>query len=50
MGHVDGMEPRGNAQLLMLMYHFQKSFGYPGHSLRSNTQGRGTYPVLRSLC
>ncbi len=42
-GRVDGMEPRGMYKSLMLMYHFQNV--WLRTSLRSNTQGRGTYTM-----
>ncbi|OMG45220.1 translation elongation factor G, partial [Paenibacillus macerans] len=41
-GRVDGMEPRGNAQVVNAYVPLSEMFGY-ATSLRSNTQGRGTY-------
>ena len=38
-GRVDGMEPRGNAQVVNAFVPLSEMFGY-ATSLRSNTQGR----------
>ena len=43
-GRVDGMEPRGNAQVVKAYVPLSEMFGY-ATSLRSNTQGRGTYTM-----
>lgn len=43
-GRVDGMEPRGNAQVVNAYVPLSEMFGY-ATSLRSNTQGRGTYTM-----
>ncbi|MCD8913977.1 elongation factor G [Staphylococcus sp. IVB6181] len=43
-GRVDGMEPRGNAQMVRAYVPLSEMFGY-ATSLRSNTQGRGTYTM-----
>ena len=43
-GRVDGMEPRGNAQMVRAFVPLSEMFGY-ATSLRSNTQGRGTYTM-----
>ncbi len=43
-GRVDGMEARGNAQLVKAFVPLSEMFGY-ATSLRSNTQGRGTYSM-----
>ena len=43
-GRVDGMEPRGNAQVVNAFVPLSEMFGY-ATSLRSNTQGRGTYTM-----
>jgi elongation factor G len=40
-GRVDGMEPRGNAQVVMAHVPLSEMFGYVT-DLRSNTQGRAT--------
>ncbi|MEK3888994.1 elongation factor G [Bacillus sp. FSL K6-3431] len=43
-GRVDGMEARGNAQVVHAFVPLAEMFGY-ATSLRSNTQGRGTYSM-----
>lgn len=43
-GRVEGMEARGNAQVVRAMVPLAEMFGY-ATSLRSNTQGRGTYSM-----
>ncbi|RZI04005.1 elongation factor G [Staphylococcus condimenti] len=43
-GRVDGMEARGNAQMVRAFVPLSEMFGY-ATSLRSNTQGRGTYTM-----
>lgn len=44
-GRVDGMETRGNAQLVNAYVPLAEMFGY-ATALRSNTQGRGTYTMF----
>ncbi|MBO1005417.1 elongation factor G [Pseudogracilibacillus auburnensis] len=44
-GRVDGMEARGNAQVVKAFVPLAEMFGY-ATSLRSNTQGRGTYTMF----
>ena len=44
-GRVDGMEARGNAQLVKAYVPLAEMFGY-ATALRSNTQGRGTYTMF----
>lgn len=44
-GRVDGMESRGNAQLVNAYVPLAEMFGY-ATALRSNTQGRGTYTMF----
>ncbi|MDY0410043.1 hypothetical protein [Paracerasibacillus soli] len=44
-GRVDGMETRGNAQLVRAYVPLAEMFGY-ATALRSNTQGRGTYTMV----
>ncbi|WP_102349405.1 elongation factor G [Bacillus sp. Marseille-P3661] len=43
-GRVEGMEARGNAQVVRAMVPLSEMFGY-ATALRSNTQGRGTYSM-----
>jgi len=43
-GHVDGMEPRGNAQVINATVPLSAMFGY-ATDLRSTTQGRATYTM-----
>lgn len=43
-GRVDGMEARGNAQVVRAFVPLAEMFGY-ATALRSNTQGRGTYTM-----
>ncbi|QHS23938.1 elongation factor G [Virgibacillus sp. MSP4-1] len=43
-GRVEGMEGRGNAQVVNAFVPLSEMFGY-ATSLRSNTQGRGTYTM-----
>ncbi|RPF54864.1 elongation factor G [Abyssicoccus albus] len=43
-GRVDGMNARGNAQVVNAYVPLSEMFGY-STSLRSNTQGRGTYTM-----
>jgi elongation factor G len=43
-GHVDGMEPRGNAQVIGATVPLSNMFGY-ATDLRSTTQGRATYTM-----
>lgn len=44
-GRVDGMDTRGNAQVVNAFVPLAEMFGY-ATSLRSNTQGRGTYTMF----
>ncbi|WP_100405991.1 elongation factor G [Bacillus solitudinis] len=44
-GRVDGMEARGNAQIVKAFVPLAEMFGY-ATSLRSRTQGRGTYSMF----
>ena len=44
-GRVDGMDARGNAQLVKAFVPLAEMFGY-ATALRSNTQGRGTYTMF----
>ena len=44
-GRVEGMEARGNAQVVNAFVPLSEMFGY-ATSLRSNTQGRGTYSMV----
>jgi elongation factor G len=41
-GHIEGMEPRGNAQVIRALAPLAEMFGY-ATDLRSRTQGRGVY-------
>ncbi|MFC4323842.1 elongation factor G [Litchfieldia salsa] len=43
-GRVEGMEARGNAQVVRSMVPLSEMFGY-ATSLRSNTQGRGVFTM-----
>ncbi|MBP1950002.1 elongation factor G [Virgibacillus litoralis] len=43
-GRVEGMEPRGPAQLVKAFVPLAEMFGY-ATALRSNTQGRGTFTM-----
>src|SRR2546421_8803144 len=43
-GHVQGMEQRGNAQVVSAFVPLSEMFGY-ATDLRSNTQGRATYTM-----
>mgnify|MGYP002656009279 FL=1 len=43
-GRVEGMEARGNAQVVRAMVPLSEMFGY-ATVLRSNTQGRGTFTM-----
>ncbi|WP_141434113.1 elongation factor G [Bacillus sp. 03113] len=43
-GRVEGMEARGNAQVVRSMVPLSEMFGY-ATSLRSNTQGRGVFSM-----
>lgn len=43
-GRVEGMDARGNAQIVRAMVPLSEMFGY-ATSLRSNTQGRGTFTM-----
>ena len=44
-GRVEGMESRGNAQVVSASVPLSEMFGY-ATSLRSSTQGRGTYSMV----
>lgn len=44
-GRVEGMEARGNAQVVAAMVPLAEMFGY-ATSLRSNTQGRGQFAMV----
>ncbi|WZY01875.1 elongation factor G [Bacillus sp. FSL W7-1360] len=44
-GRVEGMEARGNAQIVKAFVPLAEMFGY-ATSLRSRTQGRGTYTMF----
>jgi len=44
-GRVEGMEARGNAQVVASMVPLAQMFGY-ATSLRSNTQGRGVFSMV----
>jgi elongation factor G len=43
-GHIDGMEPRGNAQVVRASVPLSTMFGY-ATDLRSRTQGRASYTM-----
>ncbi len=43
-GRVEGMDSRGNAQVIRAMVPLGEMFGY-ATPLRSRTQGRGTYSM-----
>jgi elongation factor G len=43
-GHIDGMEPRGNAQVITATVPLSMMFGY-ATDVRSTTQGRATYTM-----
>ena len=43
-GHVNGMEQRGNAQVISAYVPLAEMFGY-ATDVRSNTQGRATYTM-----
>ncbi|HHW37454.1 MAG TPA: elongation factor G [Bacillales bacterium] len=43
-GRVEGMDARGNAQVVRALVPLSEMFGY-ATALRSNTQGRGTYSM-----
>ena len=43
-GRVEGMEARGNAQVVRAMVPLSEMFGY-ATTLRSNTQGRGVFSM-----
>ena len=43
-GRVEGMEARGNAQVVKAMVPLSEMFGY-ATSLRSSTQGRGVFSM-----
>jgi elongation factor G len=43
-GHIDGMEPRGNAQVVRARVPLSEMFGY-ATDLRSSTQGRAAYTM-----
>ena len=43
-GQVEGMEPRGNAQVVRAKVPLAEMFGY-ATDLRSNTQGRANYTM-----
>src|SRR5699024_7678287 len=44
-GRIEGMEERGNTQLVNAFVILSELFGY-ATALRSNTQGRGTYTMF----
>ena len=44
-GHIEGMEMRGNAQNVTALVPLSEMFGY-ATSLRSRTQGRGTFTMI----
>jgi elongation factor G len=43
-GHIEGMEPRGNAQIIRAKVPLSEMFGY-ATDLRSSTQGRAAYSM-----
>jgi elongation factor G len=43
-GHIEGMEPRGNAQVIRAKVPLSEMFGY-ATDLRSRTQGRALYTM-----
>jgi elongation factor G len=43
-GRIEGMEPRGNAQVVWAYVPLSEMFGY-ATDLRSQTQGRATYTM-----
>jgi elongation factor G len=43
-GHVEGLEPRGNAQVIKAHVPLATMFGY-ATALRSTTQGRATFTM-----
>ena len=43
-GHIEGMEPRGNAQIIRAKVPLSEMFGY-ATDLRSRTQGRASYTM-----
>ena len=43
-GHIEGMEPRGNAQVIRAKVPLSEMFGY-STDLRSRTQGRAVYTM-----
>ena len=43
-GRIEGMEPRGGAQVINAMVPLSEMFGY-STDLRSKTQGRGNYSM-----
>jgi elongation factor G len=43
-GRIEGMEPRGNAQIITARVPLSEMFGY-ANSMRSMTQGRATYSM-----
>jgi len=46
-GRIEGMEPRGNSQIVRGFVPLSEMFGY-ATDLRSRTQGRGTYAMMMS--
>jgi elongation factor G len=43
-GHIEGMDPRGNAQVIRAKVPLSEMFGY-STDLRSRTQGRAVYTM-----
>ncbi len=43
-GHIEGMEPRGNAQIIRAKVPLSEMFGY-ATDVRSRTQGRASYSM-----